>query len=168
MNKRDLVLSLIEPGSSLEYIPAAFFLHFDPAFHRGEAAVLKHLEFFRRTDMDFVKIRYEHAFPRIPPSRAPKIGRASPSTGRISSKTAQGGGRAHESHRKRRAGGDDIYSPSCAPGKPSATSPSTTISRRTRRRSSAGWKRITASLMGFINQVHPAWPGWFLYLHPGR
>jgi uroporphyrinogen decarboxylase len=72
MNKRDLVLSLIEPGSSLEYIPAAFFLHFDPAFHRGEAAVLKHLEFFRRTDMDFVKIQYEHVFPRIPSITRPE------------------------------------------------------------------------------------------------
>ena len=88
MNKRDLVLSLIEPGSSLEYIPAAFFLHFDPAFHRGEAAVLKHLEFFRRTDMDFVYIQYEHTFPRIPSITAPRrLGPTSPSTGRISSKS---------------------------------------------------------------------------------
>ena len=77
MNKRDLVMSLLEPGSQPAAIPAAFFLHFDPAFHRGEAAVVKHLEYFRHTGMDFVKIQYEHAFPRVPVHPAGRrIGRA--------------------------------------------------------------------------------------------
>ena len=40
------------PGTS---VPAAFFLHFDQAYHRGRAAVDKHLEFFRATGMDIVK-----------------------------------------------------------------------------------------------------------------
>ncbi len=66
MNKRDAVLSLLHDDPAPKYIPAAFFLHFDPAYHRGEAAVLKHLEYFRRTDMDFVKIQFEHALPRLP------------------------------------------------------------------------------------------------------
>lgn len=66
MNKRDLVMSLLEPGSQPAAFPAAFFLHFDPAFHHGDAAVLKHMEYFRHTGMDFVKIQYEHAFPRVP------------------------------------------------------------------------------------------------------
>ncbi len=72
MNKRDLVFSLLEPGGAPETIPAAFFLHFDPAYHRGEAAVLKHLEYFHRTGMDFVKIQYEHVFPRIPSITRPE------------------------------------------------------------------------------------------------
>ena len=63
MNKRDAVLSLIEGGSTSGYTPAAFFLHFDPAFHRGQAAVDKHLEFFQSTRMDFVKIQYEQRQP---------------------------------------------------------------------------------------------------------
>jgi uroporphyrinogen decarboxylase len=63
MNKRDLVLSLLDPAHSRSYTPAAFFLHFDPACHRGQAAVDKHLEYFRFTGMDFVKIQYEHTFP---------------------------------------------------------------------------------------------------------
>jgi uroporphyrinogen decarboxylase len=46
-------------------VPAAFFLHFDPAFHKGQAAVEKHLEFFRSTGMDIVKIQFEHPFPRL-------------------------------------------------------------------------------------------------------
>src|SRR5690349_9781922 len=63
MNKRDSILSLIDDTASPDYIPAAFFLHFDSAYHQGEAAIDKHLEFFRATGMDFVKIQYEQPFP---------------------------------------------------------------------------------------------------------
>jgi uroporphyrinogen decarboxylase len=63
MNKRDAVLSLIHGSPTPGYVPAAFFLHFDPAFHRGQAAVDKHLDFFRATGMDFVKIQYEQRQP---------------------------------------------------------------------------------------------------------
>ena len=72
MKKRDAVLSLLEPGRKPEYTPAAFFLHFDPAYHRGQAAVEKHLEFFRYTGMDLVKIQYEHKFPFLPEIRRPE------------------------------------------------------------------------------------------------
>lgn len=65
MNKRDQVLTLLDPARTPAYTPAAFFLHFDPACHRGQAAVDKHLEYFRYTGMDFVKIQYEHTFPRL-------------------------------------------------------------------------------------------------------
>lgn len=71
MNKRDAVLSLLDPNAKPPYVPAAFFLHFDPIYHSGHAAVDKHLEFFRATDMDFVKIQYERTFPRIPTIRRP-------------------------------------------------------------------------------------------------
>lgn len=60
MNKRDVIYNLLQGGGNDGYVPAAFFLHFDPAYHRGQAAVDKHLEFFHYTDMDFVKIQYEH------------------------------------------------------------------------------------------------------------
>jgi uroporphyrinogen decarboxylase len=66
MNKRELVLSLLEADKEQTYIPAGFFLHFDPSYHRGQAAVEKHLEYFRSTEMDFVKIQYEHTFPHLP------------------------------------------------------------------------------------------------------
>jgi uroporphyrinogen decarboxylase len=65
MNKRDLLLSLLDPSSAPKTVPAAFFLHFDPAFHRGQAAIDKHLEYFRYTDMDLVKIQFENPFPRL-------------------------------------------------------------------------------------------------------
>ena len=70
-NKRDRMLALAEQGkeggalSRGEYVPAAFFIHFDREFHFGQPAVKKHLEYFRRTGMDFVKIQYERTFPPI-------------------------------------------------------------------------------------------------------
>ena len=71
MNKRDTVLSILDTDKIPETIPAAFFLHFDPAFHRGQAAVNKHLEYFRYTEMDFVKIQFEHTFPHLPQIQHP-------------------------------------------------------------------------------------------------
>jgi uroporphyrinogen decarboxylase len=71
VNKRDLMLRLaagtVEPG----YVPAAFFLHFDGQHHRGQPAVDRHLEYFRATGMDFVKIQYEHPWPKLPGVRRP-------------------------------------------------------------------------------------------------
>jgi uroporphyrinogen decarboxylase len=72
MNKRDAVLSLLDPVHKPGYVPAAFFLHFDPAYHHGELAVIKHLEYFRYTGMDFVKIQYEHRYPHLEEIRQPE------------------------------------------------------------------------------------------------
>ena len=69
MNKHDTLLSLVHDATPPAYVPAAFFLHFDPADHAGQAAVDKHLAFFRATGMDFVKIRIRAApatFPADP------------------------------------------------------------------------------------------------------
>jgi uroporphyrinogen decarboxylase len=70
-SKRDLVLSLLDPAGTPERVPAAFFLHFDPACHRGRAAVDRHLEFFRATGMDVVKVQYEHPLPPMPELKRP-------------------------------------------------------------------------------------------------
>lgn len=69
MNKRDVMLSLLDKNGKPPYTPAAFFLHFDPAYHTGQAAVDKHLEYFRYTGMDFVKIQYERVFPQVEMNR---------------------------------------------------------------------------------------------------
>jgi uroporphyrinogen decarboxylase len=65
VTKRQRMLDLAQGSSGDGYVPAAFFLHFDPKFHRGQPAVDRHMEYFRATDMDFVKIQYEHPFPRL-------------------------------------------------------------------------------------------------------
>ncbi|RPJ51399.1 MAG: hypothetical protein EHM21_02795, partial [Chloroflexi bacterium] len=72
MNKREAVLSLLDANRKPDYIPAAFFLHFDPVYHTGQPAVDKHLEYFHYTNMDFVKIQYERGFPRIPAIQRPE------------------------------------------------------------------------------------------------
>jgi len=70
-NRREAMLAVLDAAGPQEYIPAAFFLHFAPQFQRGRPAVEKHLEFFRYTGMDFVKIQFELPFPRHPEIRRP-------------------------------------------------------------------------------------------------
>ena len=72
MNHRDALLSLIQDEAVPEIIPAAFFMHFDHAHQQGQAAIDKHLEFFRYTGMDFVKIQYEQFQPPGPRIRRPE------------------------------------------------------------------------------------------------
>ncbi len=72
MNKRDVMLSLLNPDITTPYIPAGFFLHFDEKYHHGQAAVDKHLEYFKFTGMDFVKIQYELNFPPFPKITKPE------------------------------------------------------------------------------------------------
>jgi len=67
MNKRDAMLNLVDGEPAPGYVSAAFFLHFDSAYHQGQAAIDKHLEFFHATDMDFVKIQYEQLQPPAAP-----------------------------------------------------------------------------------------------------
>ena len=64
-NKRDLILSLINENKPQQYFPAGFFIHFGDGLKSGEPAIKKHLEYFRYTDMDFMKIQYEKTFPKI-------------------------------------------------------------------------------------------------------
>jgi uroporphyrinogen decarboxylase len=78
-SKRDIMLSLLDTGAHYNYVPAAFFIHFDAAFHFGRPAVDKHLEFFRYTGMDFVKIQYERTYPPIPGIKRPENWRKMPS-----------------------------------------------------------------------------------------
>ncbi len=65
MTKREAILAVGE-GRTPPYVPAAFFMHFDPSCHEGRAAVEKHIEFFRFTGMDLAKIQYERKFPDDP------------------------------------------------------------------------------------------------------
>jgi uroporphyrinogen decarboxylase len=62
LNKRDRMLAWLEGKTESNYTPAAFFMHFDEQHKVGSAATEKHLEYFRATDMDFVKIQYEQHY----------------------------------------------------------------------------------------------------------
>lgn len=61
-NKRERMLQWLAGRTDPNYTPAAFFLHFGPRYKNGLAAAQRHLEFFRATDMDFVKIQFEQAY----------------------------------------------------------------------------------------------------------
>ncbi len=65
INKREVVLRMLDPKVKQDYIPAGFFIHFDQDSKWGQAAINKHLEFFNKTDMDIVKIQYENVFPLL-------------------------------------------------------------------------------------------------------
>jgi uroporphyrinogen decarboxylase len=66
MTKKDRLLHLAHEGSLADdYVPAAFFLHFPSEFHTGRAAVDKHVEYFRATGNDIMKIQYEHKYPLL-------------------------------------------------------------------------------------------------------
>jgi uroporphyrinogen decarboxylase len=63
-NKRERMLGWLAGDRLPDYTPAAFFLHFGNGYKSGPAAAQKHLEFFRPTDMDFVKIQFEQLYSR--------------------------------------------------------------------------------------------------------
>ena len=79
--KREAVLSLLDRGAKPGPVPAAFFIHFDERSRLGRAAVEKHLEYFRFTGMDFVKIQYERTFPARPEIRTAADWKAMPRYG---------------------------------------------------------------------------------------
>ncbi len=80
-NKRDALLSLLDPNRKPPYIPGAFFLHFGDEYKFGQAAIDRHLEYFRYTGMDFVKIQYERSFPRLEEIQTPADWKKMPSYG---------------------------------------------------------------------------------------
>ncbi len=65
-NKRDRMLQWLAGKPAPNYTPAAFFLHFAPEFKNGLPAARRHIEFFRQTDMDFVKVQFEQTYQRQP------------------------------------------------------------------------------------------------------
>src|SRR5215467_2233368 len=64
VNKRERMLRWLAGERAPNYTPAAFFLHFGNDYKAGSAAAKRHLEFFRFTDMDFVKIQFEQTYSR--------------------------------------------------------------------------------------------------------
>jgi uroporphyrinogen decarboxylase len=63
-NKRDRMLAWLAGQGAPNYTPAAFFLHFGNDYKSGPAAAKRHLEFFRHTGMDFLKIQFEQTYSR--------------------------------------------------------------------------------------------------------
>lgn len=70
MNKRERVIAAIE-GREVDYVPTGFSLHFprERAFH--QEGVQSHLEFFKKTDTDILKIMNENLVPDVGEIRVP-------------------------------------------------------------------------------------------------
>ncbi len=60
--KRERMLGWLAGQATPNYTPAAFFLHFGEGYKNGSAAAKRHLEYFRQTDMDFLKIQFEQLY----------------------------------------------------------------------------------------------------------
>jgi len=63
VNSRERILQVLDQSRPNDYVPAAFFLHFENKL--GRKAVQDHKDFYRATNMDFVKVFYEIAVPHI-------------------------------------------------------------------------------------------------------
>ena len=63
VNSRERILQVLDQSRPNEYVPAAFFLHFENKL--GRKAVQDHKDFYRATNMDFVKVFYEISVPKI-------------------------------------------------------------------------------------------------------
>lgn len=63
-SKRDLMMQVLDKSGTPNYVPAGFFLHFPEGQRTGDAAIKAHLDHFRATGMDFVKIQFEQSYPR--------------------------------------------------------------------------------------------------------
>jgi len=62
MDKRTRVLTAME-GGEVDHVPAGFWFHFGGAQAKGEECINAHLNYYRETDLDFVKIMCDGYFP---------------------------------------------------------------------------------------------------------
>ena len=65
MIKRKRMDQFLAGESYTDGIPAAFFQHFDASKRHGDAAVEAQMNFFRETDMDFMKIMFDDIYPKF-------------------------------------------------------------------------------------------------------
>ncbi|MDO4293845.1 MAG: uroporphyrinogen decarboxylase family protein [Eubacteriales bacterium] len=62
MDKRTRVLTAMN-GGEVDHVPAAFWFHFAGAEAEGDGCVQAHLNYYKETDLDFVKIMCDGYFP---------------------------------------------------------------------------------------------------------
>jgi len=66
LNKKERVLASIQ-GKEVDRVPVGFWLHFPQEQHHGQASVEAHIDFFKKTDVDIVKIMNENLVPCTQP-----------------------------------------------------------------------------------------------------
>lgn len=71
MTKKERVWAAIR-GEETDRVPVGFSLHFEKGSAEGEAGVKSHLDFFRETDTDIIKIMNENLVPDVGEIRCPE------------------------------------------------------------------------------------------------
>lgn len=71
MTKKERVWNAIQ-GKEVDHVPTGFSLHFPKETAAGEEGVNAHLEFFRETDTDIIKIMNENLVPDVGEIRTPQ------------------------------------------------------------------------------------------------
>lgn len=69
MNKHERVRAAIT-GLEVDHVPTGFWLHFPKEMADGPAAVDAHLDFYRQTDVDILKVMNEHLYRADAPVRS--------------------------------------------------------------------------------------------------
>ncbi len=70
MTKKERVLAAIE-GAPVDYVPVSFSLHFPQEIASGEASIKAHLDFYKETDVDIMKIMNENIVPDFGEIKSP-------------------------------------------------------------------------------------------------
>ena len=61
MNKHERIRAALK-GDDVDGVPSGFWLHFPQESHTGPAAIQAHLDFYRETDVDLLKVMNEHPY----------------------------------------------------------------------------------------------------------
>ena len=64
MNKIERFRAMLR-GESVDCVPAGFWFHFSPEFKGGEAMARRHLEYYRATDLDILKVMNDTGYAPI-------------------------------------------------------------------------------------------------------
>jgi uroporphyrinogen decarboxylase len=70
MNKVERVRAALA-GEAVDRVPASFWFHFEPEVQHGDASVQAHLEYYRQSGVDFIKVMNEHPYQANVPIKAP-------------------------------------------------------------------------------------------------
>ena len=70
MNKKERI-SAAFAGKEVDYVPSAFWFHFPDDRFYGDKAVEAHLDFYRKTDVDLLKVMNEHQYQFDIPIKTP-------------------------------------------------------------------------------------------------
>jgi uroporphyrinogen decarboxylase len=64
MNKTERFRAMLQ-GYPVDHVPAGFWFHFDPEFHGGQAMAQRHIDYFRQTDLDILKVMNDNVYPAV-------------------------------------------------------------------------------------------------------